>query len=81
MAALIGTAASFLFSQQVKMIERPPDFSESDFQEALQRIESLEMIANRLVAAIEGKEERELGFALRFAKTALDVFKKKPITH
>lgn len=72
-------AGKFFIHPEVKMIERPPDFTESNYQYALQRIKSLEMISQRLITAIEMKDDREIGFALRFAKTSLDIFKKKPI--
>lgn len=71
-------AGKFFLYPEVQMIERPPDFTESDYQKALQRISSLESVAQRLVAAIEKKEEKEIGFAVRFAKSALDIFKKNP---
>lgn len=72
-------AGKFMIYPEVKMIEMPPTFTESQYQEALQRIKSLEMIARRLVDSIESKDEKELGHSVRFAKTALDIYKKKPI--
>lgn len=72
-------AGKFFIYPEVKMIERPPDFTESKFQEALQRIRSLEMITERFITAIESKDEKEIHFATRFAKTSMDAFKNHPI--
>lgn len=72
-------AGKFFICPAVKMIERPPDFTESDYQNALKRIKSLEGIVERLVNGVETKNEKELGHAIKFAKTALDIFKKKPV--
>lgn len=68
----------FFLHPSVKMIERPPDFTETQFQQALQRIKTLESTLSRLVDAIEG-DPKHLSHTVRFAKTALETFKKKPI--
>jgi len=72
-------ASKFIIYPEVKMIEMPPAFTESEFQAALQRIKSLTNGLERLTAAVENKEEKELWHATRFAKNMLNAFEKSPI--
>ena len=68
-------SGKFFIYPEVKMIERPPDFTESKYQEAIQRIKSLEGIVQRFVDSVD--DPKELGFAVKMAKNALEIFKKK----
>lgn len=68
----------FFIQPEVKMIERPPDFTESKFQEALQRIKSLETIIEKFLHDTEG-DQKFLPTTIRFAKTAMERFNKNPI--
>lgn len=70
-------AGKFFIYPQVKMIEMPPEFTESKFQDAIQRIKTLEGLVQRLLDSID--TPRELDHAKRYAITVLEIFKKKPI--
>jgi hypothetical protein len=72
-------AGKFFIYPEVKMIKRPPDFTETEFQEALQRISSLETQLDILIRAVDGGDPRHIPHRIKHAKQVLEIYKKKTI--
>lgn len=70
-------AGKFFIQPEVKMVNRPHDFTPSDYEEALQRISSLKTALHGLIHAVEN-DPKVISLKLRFCKQMLEIFDKKP---
>lgn len=71
-------AGKFFIYPMVKMIERPPDFTESDYQKALQQIESLKTALSGLIHEVENNTQF-VPVKIRFCKRVLEIFNKNKL--
>lgn len=71
-------ASKFFIRPEVKMIERPPDFTETDFQEALGVIRYLMTQLDVLIRSAEG-DAKYLPLRIKHAKQVLEITNKNKI--
>jgi hypothetical protein len=68
-------SGKFFIYPEVKMIDMPPAYKDSEYQEALQKIRTLRNAIQMLVDVVEAKDEKIIPLKVKFCKTVLERIK------
>lgn len=68
-------SGKFFIQPQTKMIEMPPSYTDSEYQEALQKIRTLRNALRMLIDVVEQNDEKIIPIKVRFSKTLLERIK------